>query len=283
MSEEVGVKLVVVGGPKSGKTALVHRFKKRNFQAEYIPTVGFNVNTFQLTKAIQKQTLDICLQIWDVSHMEIGGLHLETIFEDASGVMMVLDPTNPQSLLHLDQWHKIIRAHVRANIHLPVSLVLTKFDVCKEHTSSTASLIASSLALSTHSSFAKLFSSGTDEKAGISQDKGGQADPHSVPSLDSLRPQELKSVVDRYCQLAGIREWKQCSSKSGKNVKDALYSLVNMSLQPVLQERLKEIGLQRAPKQQTPIFGQSFDDIPPYMQNKASGQGTGSEKLESKS
>eukprot|EP00466_Bigelowiella_natans_P008036 jgi/Bigna1/73794/fgenesh1_pg.26_\ len=235
--EEVPIKLVVVGGKGVGKTAIVHRFKKRNFHREYVPTVGFNVNTFQLTKAIQKQSLDICLQIWDVSHLEIDGFHLETIFEDVSGVMIVIDPSDSKSLMAFDDWLNVVRDLV-PNTKIPVTLAVTKLDLCKDHTTSTASLIASSIGLTPQSSLAKLFGAGGstqgEPKKKVSgargDEKTGSKDGRVLPpSLEELRPREQAKILDKFCALAGLAEWKQCSSKTGKNVKVLSENVANCS------------------------------------------------------
>mmetsp|Transcript_9421 Transcript_9421/g.17198 ORF Transcript_9421/g.17198 Transcript_9421/m.17198 type:complete len:296 (-) Transcript_9421:392-1279(-) len=284
MSMEVPIKLVVVGGAKAGKTAMVQRFKKRNaeLQEEYEPTIGFNVNTFQLTKTIQKQNLDICLQIWDVSHKELDGSHLETIFEDASGIMLVMDPTSQDSLKALDLWRDVVERH-KPKDHTPIALTVTKLDLCQAPPpQSAASLLASSLAMTTQSSFAKLFGAGSggEGKLDALERKKRLKIAKTGPCLQDLSAEKLREVMDKYCEMANIREWKQCSSKTGKDVKDALYSLVNLSLKPALaQQDLKKTTRELAvaaaeekfgsvPQQ---LFSQEFDEIPEYNSYKSAG------------
>jgi len=279
MAEEVPIKLVVVGGPKVGKTSIVHRFKKRKFDKEYLATIGFNVNTFQLTKAIQSQNLDICLQIWDVSHVELKGFHLETIFEDVSGVMLVVDPTDPQSLQAVDDWRGVVYQYCPPESHIPVTLVVSKIDLCQRTTQTATSFLVSSLALPGQASLAKLFGASSEadmkqkklEKAAASA-KGGEAGTGpKTASLADLSSEEMKSVIGQYCELAGIREWKRCSSKTGKNVKDAVYSLVNLSLQPALELRRmqkEKPSHERKRPQMRPVFEQTLDDIPMQYRDK---------------
>lgn len=263
---EVPIKLIVVGGPKTGKTAIVHRFKKKKFQEEYQPTIGFNVNTFQLTKTIQRHNLDICLQIWDVSHVELKGLHLATIFEDVSGVMVVVDPTaDSKSLQVLDDWLDVIETYCGGLSNTPVTIVLSKHDLCQTNTTQSTSLIASSLSLTSQSSFVKFFG-GIDASQEASETSKRNPKGQIAQSLQELSPKDLQSVMNSYCDQCGIREWKQCSSKTGKNVKDALYSLVNMSLQPVLEARNRknhEVESKTKPKiPQKALFLQPLQNVP---------------------
>ncbi|GAB5356074.1 hypothetical protein AAMO2058_000259500 [Amorphochlora amoebiformis] len=279
MTEEVQLKLVIVGGPRSGKTALIHRFKKKKFLGEYVPTIGFSVNTFQLTKAIRNESLDICLQIWDVSNVELKGRHLETIFENVAGIMMVVDPSNPSSLEDIDSWHDTVIRYAPSPT-IPMTLILTKYDLTPDPIAkSAASILATSLALSTPSSIAKLFGA-KPPSADLKKKKSSTGkfmlfgeSPVQL-RLQDLSPEQMNTVLNTYCSNAGILEWKKCSSKTGKNVKDAVYSLVSLSLQPYLDQR-KKIRLEKEKRERKStlgesIFTQSFEEIPEYKERKGS-------------
>lgn len=268
---EVPIKLVVVGGARSGKSCAVAQFKKKVFQTAYNPTVGFNINTFQLTKKPKGRPLDISLHIWDVSFAELNGRHLATIFGEASGVLLVTDPTNAKSLEALDKWVTATRKHI-VDHAIPIVLAITKCDLCRQPTpTSTASLIASSLSL-TSGSLTKLFGVGGSRSSSAAKDVELESKAKRPPALRDLSREKFEEVVREYCKCSGIRDWYLCSAKTGKNVRDMFYSLVNLALEPALEaQRLRRAQLSAFESnvaRPRGIFDQPIESIPRYSERR---------------
>jgi GTPase SAR1 family protein len=100
---ELPLKVVVIGGPV-GKTSLVRRYTVGMFSKEYVPTIGFDIMSYNLKYNPSdiddipgaEQSLrnsKIILQFWDVSHLEVRGSQKDLILTDADGIIAVTDWT----------------------------------------------------------------------------------------------------------------------------------------------------------------------------------------------
>lgn len=90
-------KVCVLGAPGVGKTSLVRRFVDGEFDEDYQQTIGV---------AISKGTLtfdDITLEtmIWDYEGTEPGSHYNPSFISGASGLIFVVDVTQPSTLDHL--------------------------------------------------------------------------------------------------------------------------------------------------------------------------------------
>lgn len=90
-------KVCVLGAPGVGKTSLVRRFVNREFDEDYQQTIGV---------AISKGTLsfdDITLEtmVWDYEGSVPGSHYNPSFISGASGLIFVVDVTEPDTLDHL--------------------------------------------------------------------------------------------------------------------------------------------------------------------------------------
>ncbi|KAL0479664.1 Ras-related protein Rab [Acrasis kona] len=98
------IKIVILGGPSVGKTALAQKYCGKPLAKTYTPTVGINIiNSDYSTKSRPNSKLTI----WDVPHTEVKGKSIDKIL-DAHGFILVFDISNPKSVQAVDQWRALI-------------------------------------------------------------------------------------------------------------------------------------------------------------------------------
>jgi small GTP-binding protein len=91
----ISKKICMIGRFAVGKTSLVDRYVKNHFSEKYQTTVGVAVST-----KIMDQTTKFV--IWDIAGFEQEN-HYKPYLRGAHGIIYVVDATEPESLLTLDQ------------------------------------------------------------------------------------------------------------------------------------------------------------------------------------
>ncbi|KAI9217743.1 P-loop containing nucleoside triphosphate hydrolase protein [Blastocladiella britannica] len=95
------VKIVVVGDPSCGKTALIHRFVYDRYSIHYLPTMGLEV----YEKSVKMSDNANCtIQLWDVPGALLHARGLSNPLHDADAVVIVYDITQPQSFKSASAW-----------------------------------------------------------------------------------------------------------------------------------------------------------------------------------
>lgn len=177
-------KVIVVGAGKVGKTSLTIRFAEDRFRESYLPTLGVDFMTKNLTVNEAK----VKLQLWDTGGQEFVMSLLPFYFSGAAGGVLVYDITNRNSFNSLDYWLKQIRQNAG---EVPVVLAGNKVDIADQRKVSTEEAQA-------FAADKKLLYLETSAKTGI-----------SVPDLfEGI----VKVIVDR--------EAKKRASKSKKEEKE---------------------------------------------------------------
>ena len=89
-------KIVTVGDVKVGKTTLRLRYIGEDFQEKYVPTIGvdFAIATYD----------NYILQIWDLAGQKTFSFIIETMYLRASGLIVVFDVTNRETMLNVPNW-----------------------------------------------------------------------------------------------------------------------------------------------------------------------------------
>lgn len=128
------LKLLVVGEPRSGKTALVRRFINQSFVSSNVRTstvgaVDVAVRTIDLPPDNYRHAeKTVKLQIWnapgDVRYQHITAGY----FEKVDGVLIVYDVSDPGSFNHVRAWYETVKKHQK-NSQLTVFLVGNKLDM----------------------------------------------------------------------------------------------------------------------------------------------------------
>lgn len=123
-------KVIVVGAGKVGKTSLTIRFAEDRFRESYLPTLGVDFMTRNLT--VNKA--NVKLQLWDTGGQEFVMSLLPFYFSGAAGGVLVYDITNRNSFNSLDYWLKQIRQNAG---EVPVVLAGNKVDIADQRKVST--------------------------------------------------------------------------------------------------------------------------------------------------
>lgn len=107
-TEELMVKIILLGNGSVGKTSLASRFAKNTFKSQYQPTLGVNL----LVKFISYQGQYIKLLIFDTAGQEFMSSLRKQHYAGANGVIIVFDITSRQSFDGLHQWIREIQEEV---------------------------------------------------------------------------------------------------------------------------------------------------------------------------
>ncbi|XP_028833515.1 ADP-ribosylation factor-like protein 14 [Denticeps clupeoides] len=122
-SKTPDARVLLLGLDAAGKSTLLYKLKyKERFST--VPTVGFNVEMVDGKKNRRK----IALTIWDVGGQEKMRLHWRNFYQDAAGMMFVVDCSDRR---RLEQARKVLERvlrheHLRG---LPVLVFANKQDV----------------------------------------------------------------------------------------------------------------------------------------------------------
>jgi Ras-related protein Rab-6A len=98
-------KVVLLGSSGAGKTSLVCRFIRSEFDKDYSPTVGIDF----FTKPVQVRGQTVNLQIWDTAGQEQFRSLIPSYIRESSIAIIVYDVSVPSSFDDAKGWHKTAR------------------------------------------------------------------------------------------------------------------------------------------------------------------------------
>jgi small GTP-binding protein len=98
-------KVVFLGSSGVGKTSLVCRFIRNDFDKDYSPTVGIDF----FTKPVQVRGQTVNLQIWDTAGQERFRSLIPSYIRESSIAIIVYDVSVPGSFDEAKGWHKTAR------------------------------------------------------------------------------------------------------------------------------------------------------------------------------
>lgn len=110
--EEIQIKIMLLGESQIGKTSLIQRYVKNNFNLSYITTVGID---FQL-KQIKMNNKSIKLQIWDTAGQERFKNITKSYFHSSDGFIVGYDITSRLSFTNVSTWLKEINENAPEEI-----------------------------------------------------------------------------------------------------------------------------------------------------------------------
>ncbi|KAL4103025.1 hypothetical protein PRIC1_006762 [Phytophthora ramorum] len=93
-------KIVLLGNSGVGKTNLISRLHKGEFNEDFASTIGVEF----LTHAIKVDNADVKAQIWDTAGQERFHAMMSTYYRKAAGALLVFDVGNRTSLLDVERW-----------------------------------------------------------------------------------------------------------------------------------------------------------------------------------
>mmetsp|Transcript_47763 Transcript_47763/g.55248 ORF Transcript_47763/g.55248 Transcript_47763/m.55248 type:complete len:219 (+) Transcript_47763:44-700(+) len=105
-------KIVIIGDSGAGKSNLLLRYTKNEFNLESKATIGVEF----ATKAIIVDNKTIKAQIWDTAGQERFQALTSAYFRGATGALLVYDITKPSSFEHLEKWLNKLKQNADPNI-----------------------------------------------------------------------------------------------------------------------------------------------------------------------
>ena len=104
-NEEASFKVVMLGSSGVGKTAIVERITKEQFNGVHVPTVG--AQYISLPMKVDEHVVRI--ELWDTAGQEVFRSLVGFYSRDAKGVFLVADVTNDMTIEDLSKWTKFIK------------------------------------------------------------------------------------------------------------------------------------------------------------------------------
>jgi len=96
-------KVIVIGDPAVGKTSLLTKFAKNQFEEKYLPTVGVNI----VKEPIELKNINatINLMFWDVAGQPQFYMLHRPYFNGADGMLLVFDITRSSTFSNINNWY----------------------------------------------------------------------------------------------------------------------------------------------------------------------------------
>ena len=98
-SSEMMFKIIIIGNSSAGKTKIIDRYLKNNFEDNSIPTLGFQMNK----KEFQIEQDKITVQIWDTAGQEKYNSLTSSYYKNAKGALVVYDITDKGSFNKIEK------------------------------------------------------------------------------------------------------------------------------------------------------------------------------------
>ncbi|MFX0043101.1 MAG: Rab family GTPase [Candidatus Hodarchaeota archaeon] len=120
-------KVIIIGPSAVGKTSLLHRFVKNEFQLEYKSTLGANF----LSKTLEiKPKKSVYLQIWDIGGQEKFKILYKNFYEGANGALLVFDLSRESTFKKMSTW--LFEMYLIMETKIPFILIGNKADLIPE-------------------------------------------------------------------------------------------------------------------------------------------------------
>ncbi|XP_016133466.1 ras-related protein Rab-25-like [Sinocyclocheilus grahami] len=116
-------KVVLIGESGVGKSNLLSRFTKNEFNHDSRTTIGVEFST----RSIQVDSITIKAQIWDTAGLERYRAITSAYYRGAVGALLVYDITKHLTYENVERWLKELYVH--ADPHIVVMLVGNKSDL----------------------------------------------------------------------------------------------------------------------------------------------------------
>ncbi|PGH18840.1 hypothetical protein AJ79_00253 [Helicocarpus griseus UAMH5409] len=105
-------KVVLIGDSGVGKSNLLSRFTRNEFNLDSKSTIGVEF----ATRSIQVDDKTIKAQIWDTAGQERYRAITSAYYRGAVGALLVYDTTKEQTFTNCERWLKELREHADTNI-----------------------------------------------------------------------------------------------------------------------------------------------------------------------
>ena len=98
-------KIINVGQYGVGKTSIIHRLVRQEFDKEYVPTMSIDIKNFQ----VKVNDKIIQIQIWDCCGNDKYAQGIPNLFKNISIVILVYAINDKRSFRDLTNWYNIIK------------------------------------------------------------------------------------------------------------------------------------------------------------------------------
>eukprot|EP01096_Ripella_sp_DP13-Kostka_P011092 TRINITY_DN4449_c1_g1_i1.p1 TRINITY_DN4449_c1_g1~~TRINITY_DN4449_c1_g1_i1.p1 ORF type:complete len:234 (-),score=102.97 TRINITY_DN4449_c1_g1_i1:192-824(-) len=118
------LKVIIIGPPMAGKTAIIKRYVHQNFFSEgYKATTGVDFSK-KIVKWKDDAHVEVC--IWDIGGQDKFASHMPMFFRNSHGAVIVFDSTSEKSLAETDYWRNLLKD---ACPNIPILLLANKCDL----------------------------------------------------------------------------------------------------------------------------------------------------------
>ena len=128
--KEEEIKLALLGDANVGKTSILNRFMKRDFNSKEISTIGMEQSRKKLEIEIGNQKVISILKIYDSAGQERYKSIALSYIKAIDGIILIYDISNRQSFFDLKDWIKKITDNIEKKIKMIV--IGNKNDLEKE-------------------------------------------------------------------------------------------------------------------------------------------------------
>ena len=120
--------LLIIGNSTVGKTSILTRYSSKNFNENYLATVG--VDFFSKDETIDNKIIRV--KIWDTAGQERYKSFTKCFFQKAQGIILVYDVTNQKSYKDLQYWIDSLKSNMYKDIsNVPIIIIGNKIDLPK--------------------------------------------------------------------------------------------------------------------------------------------------------
>lgn len=109
---DYSLKIVVVGDSGVGKTCMLLRFVRDQWEGDTQPTLGVEF----LTKVVKTDSHQIQLQLWDTAGQELFRSVTRGYYRGSAGALLVFDLTSRDSFQNVERWLEDLREVARADV-----------------------------------------------------------------------------------------------------------------------------------------------------------------------
>ncbi|EFX61364.1 hypothetical protein DAPPUDRAFT_69789, partial [Daphnia pulex] len=125
-------KIVFIGDQSVGKSSIINRFIKNEFDSAHNPTVGIDF----VSKNVTVKEKSVRLQLWDTAGQERFRSLIPGYLRDSHAVFLVFDVTNADSFQNLNMWLDYVKENRGEDV--AIVIIANKIDQVEERAVSSA-------------------------------------------------------------------------------------------------------------------------------------------------
>ena len=135
MNYDKKCQLLIIGDSTIGKSSILSRYTKGDFNFNYLATVGLDF--FTKDEIFDGKTIRI--KIWDTAGQERYKSLTQGYFRNAEGILVVFDVSNLDTFNNLKYWIQSIKTNINVDKgHVPVIIIGNKIDIFEREVSKEA-------------------------------------------------------------------------------------------------------------------------------------------------